>query len=456
MTVPTVFEDCVQQFLDSLIQMPHLLPALESSTDAAAQEAVRRYKAQMASQPMVAPWANTGVPDQAILDRLFAKTKGQLFLQSQGAGFLGSLMCSHRYAWDEDSYTAWCNGVSIGFNPQFFMWLSAPARVTVLAHELLHTFFDHMGRCGDRCPDLWNQAADHVINLLLVSWGFDFTHVEEIKPCKDPRFFNMTTEAIYEILIQEAPPSAGLVGVPDDKGIANGPGKGMPTPDPSRPLHGDVRPIPNADAAVTVKATQVKAIQAAIMAKEAGMLPGEITLTIEEFLNPILPWDQLLARFFTALSQDDYSWKRPSRRYENEYLPSPDGDNQLEHLAYYIDVSGSVTDAQVLRFFSEVKHIHAVHQPKLISIVSFDDGIQNEISIAWDEPFEKIEITGRGGTELEPVREHIVKHKPTAAVVFSDLWCAPMKSDPQVPLIWVVIGNQKAQVPFGKKVHIDA
>ena len=70
--------------------------------------------------------------------------------------------------------------------------------------------------------------------------------------------------------------------------------------------------------------------------------------------------------------------------------------------------------------------------------------------------FEQIVVTGRGGTDLHPVAKHINKTKPNVAVIFSDLWVDPMPSVGSIPVLWVVIGNPGATVPFGKMVHIDS
>ena len=58
--------------------------------------------------------------DFALLDKEFSKTKAKLFTY-KGAGFLGSLMADHKYIWDEDCATAWCDSVTIGFNPYFYL-----------------------------------------------------------------------------------------------------------------------------------------------------------------------------------------------------------------------------------------------------------------------------------------------------------------------------------------------
>lgn len=398
------------------------------------------------------PYADVEVPDDAMLDRMLQQTKGRLFFQ-KGAGFLGSLLCDHNFVWDDTEPTAWCNGSTIGWNRQFFYWLTPDERVTVLAHELWHTGFDHISRFAalgpNECPDIYNKAADFVINWMLKKFGFVFgDKLMSISPCLDPQYDEMFTEQVYHLLPK--PPKK------PNQGGGNCPEGDQPSKSDNTPgLSGDLKAPPKGQDRQKQIGKLVKARQAAIQAKEAGDLPGEITQIIDSFLNPILPWEVLLSRFFTELSKDDFSWRRPNRRYDDEYLPSLMGENGLEHLIYYIDISGSITDGTVLRFNSEVKHIHKEFRPKRLTLVTFDEIIQDVYEFTEDDGFDAIEITGRGGTSLAPVQAHIKKHRPTAAVIFSDLHVTPMHTNPGVPILWVVVGNPNAQTRFGKKIHIE-
>lgn len=396
------------------------------------------------------------LPDQATLDRQLAKAKGRLFFK-KGAGFLGSLLCNHALIWDHSCKTAWCNGETIGFSPAFFSKLPAEGQVTLLAHELWHTGFDHMNRIGDRDPTLWNYAADFVINLMLQNSGFDFTGMN---PLLDEQFKDMSTEQVYDLLVDNnfQPPKKLKVlcegnagGTPEEQnqGAGEASDSGEDIPD----LFGDIRPGASPE---TVIGKLVQAKQSAIMSKEAGSIPGEIEQIIEEFLSPILPWETLLYRFFEDLSNDDYSWRRPNRRHEDEYLPSLMGENGLEHLAYFFDVSGSVTDKQLNRCHAELKFIHGSLRPKMLTLITFDTKIQDVYEFAQDETFEKITIHGRGGTSLDPVYHWINAKRPTAAIVFSDLYCNPMTADPKVPILWVILDNKSAKTTFGQEIHIRA
>lgn len=381
------------------------------------------------------------------LDQALNKTKGRLFFK-KGAGFLGSLLCDHEFVWDETCQTAWCNGSQIGWNPKFFTWLTPDERVTILAHELWHTGYLHIARIGEmRCPDYWNIAADHVINLRLDEDGYVWGDKLKSLGCyMDPQYKDMSTEQVYDLI---APPDGGKPMQLPDGTPGNQPGDGSP-------MSGDVRAPEAGTSPDKIISKVVKAAQASRMAKEAGVIPGETELVIEEFLNPVLPWEVLLARWFSEKSKDDYSWKRPSRRYQDDYLPSLDGDNGLEHLAYFWDVSGSVSDQDILRCSSEVAHVHNTYTPQRTTVITFDTHLRDFFEFTDEEPFENIKVHGRGGTSLEEVEEWIAKNRPTAAIIFSDLYCHPMQVDVGIPILWVVVGHKDAEVPFGDTIHIKS
>lgn len=71
--------------------------------------------------------------------------------------------------------------------------------VGLLMHEAFHVSMAHHLRRNKRNPRLWNIAADHVINTLLVKHGYSLPE----GGCVDPRFAGMTTEQVYNIIAAE-------------------------------------------------------------------------------------------------------------------------------------------------------------------------------------------------------------------------------------------------------------
>jgi predicted metal-dependent peptidase len=367
------------------------------------------------------------------LRKALDKTIGEVF--SANETFLASLMCNLELQWDEKIPTACTNGKYLKWNPTWFMGLPQNTRTAVMLHELWHVARLHMVRRGKRDPKLWNIACDYRINNDLLREGYTF---DGTSPCLDDRFGpEVPEEEIYNQLMQDQ----------ED---------GEPEPQ-AGDLEGDMDEAPPTEAEIIQQVQAVsKAIQQAKMCKGAGKIPGGIEDWIQEFLEPVIPWEQVLYQWFVDRSSDDYSWSRPNRRYQEVYLPSMTNSfNQLTKLNYYVDVSGSITREQIIRFNSELKYIKEQFNPEELRVVMFDTEIQEEYIFTDNDTFDRIKVTAGGGTSLVPVREHIVNTQPTAAIVFSDLEVDPMQPLPiEIPVIWACVENPGADVPFGTLIHI--
>lgn len=409
-------------------------------------------------------WSALGTTE-AELNKQLSKTKVKLYFEA-GSAFLGTIMSRLKFKWDWSIETAQVDGVTLSWNPAFYLWLDAKNRVTVLAHELWHVGFQHMLRLMGRDFELWNQACDYVINALLRKHGYDFSQLGWT--LYDPKFTGMSTEEVYELLKKEKEKQKKKKGGQQPLPFGSGQGGGTPVPmgPNGLPQFGAPGSTPNMsrdviqapkDSVQEVITTIVQATQNARRSKHWGDVPGEVSLVLDTFLNPIIPWQTVLRRFFIDRAKDDLSYARPSRRNMDEtfVMPSVVADNGLTRLNYYLDVSGSVTDKDVIRFNSELFHIKKVYNPETLTLVTFDTRIQNELVIPQDSPFGKITITGRGGTSLECVARHIEKSKPTAAIIFTDMYVNPMRRLKQkIPIIWICVGNKGATVPFGQLIHI--
>ena len=364
-------------------------------------------------------------------------TKSRIFTDIARAPFFGSLMCSYEVVWDSTCSTAYAAMDKIGWNPEWFATLPEPTRHTVLMHELWHIAQLHHVRMGPRDPEVWNYACDYWINNMLTDQGFSF---EGTKPLRDSSFQGMAEEDIYDHLIANPPkmPKTGTWGVPQESDLRNEDGDNS-----------------KASQQMTIN-NVVQAVQAAEMCNQAGAIPGSIKEFLNRFLKPVVPWEVVLHNFFTDLLSEDYSWKRPNRRHQDVYLPSLVQENdRLEHLIYYLDVSGSISTEDVVRFNSEVKFIKDTFKPLMLTLVQFDTEITSEQVFLEDDPFDGIEVVGRGGTSLRCVRQHIITAKPTAAIIFSDLYVTPMEPIPDpIPVVWIGLNNPEAKVPFGKLIHI--
>lgn len=363
------------------------------------------------------------------IDELFSKTKGGLFFK-KGAGFLGTLLAKLNTVWTSEIDTACISAKTLYWNPDFFVSLDRESRISVLAHELWHNAYMHGARLGDRCPDSWNKAGDHAINLMLKQHGY---YMDGFPYLMDPQFTDMSTDEIYDIIKK---PGGG------------GAGSGPPG------LGRDIMGMDPADVAQAITDVIGAMAAAGMSGMKPGDIPGEITLTVDQFLNPKLPWETILFNFMNALTSQEYSFARPNRRFVDPLVPGLTGRNGLEHLIYYLDISGSITDDHIIRFNSEVKFIQETLEPERLTLVTFDTQIQDVYEFEKDDPFEKVVVTGRGGTDLHDVFEHAQANNPTAMIVFTDMEVG-IPENPGIPIIWVCIDNPKMKAPYGQLIHLS-
>ena len=368
--------------------------------------------------------------DYQHLTRDLDRAKSTVFLDKHNAAFLGSLMCSLHFMWSKELPTAGTDGVKLVWNPDYFVSLPPKSRTTDLSHELWHVALLHNVRRGARDHEIWNIACDIRIDLMLEKMGFTFEGINGVD--RDKKYTDWIEEDIYDDLIKNPP-----FKLPPCTCCAS------KMPDGKNEIQSTINSV-------------VQAVHQAKLAGQAGNLPGAIEETIKQFLEPVVPWEVVLMKFFTDLLDEDYTWARPNRRYQDIYLPSKfTDDGRLEHLVYYLDVSGSISTNDIIRFNSELKHVFETLKPQKITVVQFDTEIQKIDEFKEGDPFTEIKVIGRGGTSLVCVREHIQEVKPTAAVIFSDMMVYPMQPlDFDIPVIWIVINNKSVTAPFGTTLHI--
>lgn len=93
--------------------------------------------------------------------------------------------------------TAATDGRTIFFNREFFNPLTTKQIEFVIAHEILHNVFDHMGRCEGRDRKIYNIAADYCVNGQLVRDRIGETP-PQIKIYHDPKYYGWGAEQVYD------------------------------------------------------------------------------------------------------------------------------------------------------------------------------------------------------------------------------------------------------------------
>lgn len=392
---------------------------------------------------VVAPHVHTEQELQSALDKAVLG-----LLQGKASSFLTAIYCAHEVVFEKCG-TAFTTGKKLALDPDWFMGLTERSRVSLLAHEMWHPAYMHTDpqMWANRDPQELNRAMDHVINLMLLDHGYHF----DMPGCYDARFKDHTTDQVYNILMNEkAERDAGNPPPP-----CNG-GQGGSAGDPL-PFGADVQPG-TADDASDVLNTVLRAVTLAQMNGQAGDIPGELLSRIDALLNPKLPWDVLLRRWFNQISREGYSWQQPNRRYRSMdmYLPSRMGEEGLDHLMFAMDSSGSMSDEQLKVLNTEVHDVKARFNPKDMTLVNFDMKVRNEWNIDEYTDFTTLDFEGRGGTSLRDVWRRVAEVQPTALVVLSDLDCEMLPPPGNIPVLWICFDNPKKTVPYGTIIHLDS
>ena len=382
---------------------------------------------------------------QKELDKAWDELVVSVFKGSNRA-FYGSLLCSLELKWDETTSTAAVTpDMEILWNPQFFLGLPKETRKFVLLHEIEHIARLHMLRAGTREHKRWVYACDYEINLAQQDEGLTY---EGTSPLISEQFRGMTAEEIYDLLESEKENEA------DSSGSW---GDGSPDVQEGDSESGEGKPdqgLTQAQASKIINAV-AKAVQAEKISGYTTDKTAAVETILNRFLKPSLDWNKFLRRYMTDKLKKQLTWKRRNKRFPGIYLPTRRQDKKgLTNITFYLDTSGSITDKMVEIFNSEVKYVFEHFQPKSLNVVQFDTEIRHEIQYNRGTRIKQMAVSGRGGTSLHCVREHITKTRPNIVVVLSDLECLPMDRINGQEILWIVFDNPQAQVHQGRMFHV--
>ena len=347
-------------------------------------------------------------------------------MANREATFYTAIIMSLKFFWDEDHPTAWTDGYRLAFNPEFFLSLPELERLGVMVHEASHVALDHMGRLMGRTMKVWNKAADHNINLYLEERGFKLPSFR----LADPRFKGMSTDQIYDILIQEG----------DDE------------PNPMEDIRID-------DTVMTdeykrhIEDIIIRAATVTRMSNTPDAIPGEVQLFLQKLLKPRLPWQTILRREAQEATKTGHSWMKPNRRYfPKHHLPTA-WSMGPQDATFYVDISCSVSDAQFNIFVSEIVGSLRMFNFRKMTIVQFDTEIKSIDEVKNLRELMNVKFSGRGGTHIGCILDHIEKTKPSLAIVFTDGGFYWPRQTFRQRILWLINDNPSWKPLFGRAIH---
>ena len=433
-------------------------------------------------------------------------------------GLFGLLLMHIIYSLDEETATAYTDGERIAFSPDFLDDLSDSELDFVMMHEILHIVLQHCLRSDENDPELYNMAADIVVNSIIMNEnGGDPRSItlsqygESMHKAPDGKEGSIyTAEEVLEML-RSSPKSRKLM----DKGNASGRegskgGNSDETDDPYK----DTSKEDNSDNGTSgddeknsdreegrAKRQQAKpqsskrsqetwddhsrwgekendgilrdvwvkrfcdackAISIRDAANSRGTLPMFAQRILDELMKPQTDWRRILSDFIQE-EVNDYSFSPPDRRFDECPFFLPDfneKDETVKDILFMIDTSGSISDKMMTAAYSEVKGALDQFNGKLRGWLGFFDAaiIEPKPFSDFDE-FRAIKPAGGGGTDFQIIFEYVDQHmseEPPASIIILTDGYAPFPKEESAKGIPVLwlINNEEVTPPWGKVARI--
>lgn len=364
------------------------------------------------------------------------------------------------------------NGVSMWVNPKFWAQLNRNQKVTAMAHEIGHKMLMHTVRQGARNRYVWNIAGDHVINLMLDESKFEPLRnmVIDGHPWNwhcDTKFTGMTTEAVYELLMQDYQDQEKEDG--DGSGTSAGDRAGKDlgvaadivefgeTPDGVEDQEGEGGRAKE-KAGDFEQRVRKELKEAEQMSKMAGNTPAWFERVIGYAEKSKVKWYEILEEHLTTLHKADYSWHKWNRRglvmtgiiMPDMYEPMMGG------MRVYVDCSGSCWSA-LDEFNQHFKAMVEQLKPAWVEVKYFQTHIMEELTHRFERGEVDVEIRpgGGGGTDFSWLADDLESGEeiPDAAVVLTDMYGGFGHAPEHVPVFWVSVSDVD-HAPFGEVVNV--
>ena len=366
------------------------------------------------------------------MERLISAFKLRLRMHSP---FFATLALFAGYRQREDIPTAATDGKDIFFNPDFFSELPAGQADGVLLHEVLHAALLHNLRRGSRVLQLWNIAADIVVNGLIVKEGV-FELAEGAIEC--PEHAHLSVEEIYELLLRKripAPPLAQL--------------------DLLAPEGADSRPE---KVRAELESYWERARQQAFVvsrSSRAGKTPEGLTREFGALDPAQLDWR---AHLWGYLVQTPSDFSGFDRRFVGRglYLEALEGESLRVHLA--VDTSGSIEDRELELFLGEVRGVLGSYPHLECDLYYADAALHGPYQLHADSEFPP--PVGGGGTSFVPFFERMEQerapHGESVCIYLTDGYDDFPEQPSSHPVLWVVTtgGLDLPEFPFGEAVRL--
>ena len=360
--------------------------------------------------------------------------------------FFATLALFARFIPTQRIDTAATDGKDILFNPDYLLSLPTRQQDGLLLHEVLHAALLHVLRRGVRDKEVWNIAADIVVNGIIYQQGYFDLPSGGIR---DEKLEHLSVEEIYELLPQQQ--CQYCLG---DLDLLDAP------PGDSR---GERLSPTQFDSLCETKKAELESHwrnamqQATVIARTTsqGTLPAGMERELSALDTAQLDWRSYLWRYLVKTPTD---YTEFDRRFIGRglYLETLQGESVKVYVA--VDTSGSIDEQLLKMFLSEVRGILNSYPHLECELYYADAEVYGAYELNPDSTIP--EPQGGGGTSFIPFFHKINDSwdgmTTTVCVYLTDGYGTFPDTAPELPVLWVVTpgGLDLSQFPFGETVRL--
>jgi predicted metal-dependent peptidase len=371
------------------------------------------------------------------------------------APFLAHLVMALRWRMDESIQTACTNGVEVRVNPHFFAELNLHERAGLLAHEALHCALRHSARAVRLVKNAsdagrFNAAADAIVNGAIEKAGLTLPK----GAIRDRAREHMSVEELYRLL-KDGTRSSKL-------------GKLLGARLRDLDIEGAAAAVAAAGASeddATIDWPSVIRRADILARKYGGNQAGSDALDIARELSiamgePQVDWRSVLHRFLADCPNDWGKWDRRAV-HRGVYIPTLVGRRLRAVVG--IDVSGSISDAMLKIFFTELQGILRATDNLEVDLFWTDTRIHGPERLTQATDISTLKSKGGGGTDLGPLfleaetiaNDEGLIYLPT--IYLTDGYGQTLPKEPSnVSALWVIPADCNLNQPWGTVVPMEA
>lgn len=393
--------------------------------------------------------------------------------------FVGNLACRFPLVQNNDwCKTAATDGRTFYYNSDFVKSLSPSELLFLVGHETYHAILMHGIRRGGRDPELWNMAADYLVNAILEEGDGKGNSVGTVisGALLDTRYtVDMSTEEIYNDLNarsvkiqmpldQHISPDGSSSGRNEGEDAGSSP-NGTAT---VRVFGEDGPPVLTQEEMDQIEEDMRQAMVQAAQAVGAGNVPAAMKRLISELTEAKRDWRNEISATIKSINKNDYTMQRIGRRsfsvssaFGRDMIFPGNIEEEKPEVAIAIDTSGSMSEHMIRDLLSEVNGMMEQFTDYILHVWFFDTECGGYVKFTPEnrEDINTIEIYGGGGTMFMPNWDFMKENKimPDRFLMFTDggcwddEWGDPLYCD----TLFLIHSNPGCVAPFGETSYYE-